>query len=72
MLGVWMLPESRRRGIGTALGGVRARSSPVTKAISASAAACRKTTSSRSASFSSLGALVPIYNPEMRFELPLV
>jgi GNAT superfamily N-acetyltransferase len=71
VLGVWMLPEVRRRGIGTALaeyalgfardkGYKRIRGRlPSDNEIALSF-------------LSSIGALVPIYNPEARFELPLV
>lgn len=71
VLGVWMLPEVRRRGIGTALaeyalgfardkGYKRIRGRlPQDNVIALSF-------------LSSIGALVPIYNPEARFELPLV
>jgi RimJ/RimL family protein N-acetyltransferase len=71
VLGVWMVPEVRRRGIGTALaeyalgfardkGYKRIRGRlPSDNEIALSF-------------LSSIGALVPIYNPEARFELPLV
>lgn len=71
VLGVWMLSEVRRRGIGTALaeyalgfardkGYKRIRGRlPSDNEIALSF-------------LSSIGALVPIYNPEARFELPLV
>lgn len=71
VIGVWMLPEARRRGIGTALaeyalgfardkGYKRIRGRlPQDNVIALSF-------------LSSIGALVPIYNPEARFELPLV
>jgi ribosomal protein S18 acetylase RimI-like enzyme len=70
VLGAWVLPEFRRRGIATTLGGhildfaretgyrrIRGRLPENNEAA---------------LSFlSSLGALVPLQNPEMRFELPL-
>ncbi len=69
-LGVWLLPEYRRRGLGTALAEcaldfarergyrrIRGRL-PENNEVALSF-------------LSSIGALVPIYNPEMRFELPL-
>jgi len=71
VLGVWMIPEVRRRGIGTALaeyalgfardkGYKRIRGRlPQDNVVALSF-------------LSSIGALVPIYNPEARFELPLV
>ena len=71
VLGVWMVSEVRRRGIGTALaeyalgfardkGYKRIRGRlPSDNEIALSF-------------LSSIGALVPIYNPEARFELPLV
>ncbi len=71
VLGVWMLPQARRKGIGTAvaecaLGFARDKGYrrirgrlPSDNEIALSF-------------LSSIGALVPIYNPEARFELPLV
>jgi GNAT superfamily N-acetyltransferase len=71
VIGVWMLPETRRKGIGTALaeyalgfardkGYKRIRGRlPQDNVVALSF-------------LSSIGALVPIYNPEARFELPLV
>lgn len=71
VLGVWMIPDVRRRGIGTALaeyalgfardkGYTRIRGRlPQDNEIALSF-------------LSSIGALVPIYNPDARFELPLV
>jgi GNAT superfamily N-acetyltransferase len=71
VLGAWLLPEARRKGIGTALaeyalgfardkGYKRIRGRlPSDNEIALSF-------------LSSIGALVPIYNPEARFELPLV
>lgn len=69
-LGVWLLPAYRRRGLGTALAEwaldfardrgyrrIRGRL-PAGNEVALSF-------------LSSIGALVPIYNPEMRFELPL-
>jgi len=69
-LGVWVLPEHRRRGLGTtaaeyALGFARDRGYrrlrgrlPEHNDVALSF-------------LSNIGALVPIYNPDMRFELPL-
>lgn len=69
-LGVWLLPAYRRRGLGTALAEwaldfardrgyrrIRGRL-PAGNEVALSF-------------LSGIGALVPIYNPEMRFELPL-
>lgn len=70
VLGVWVLPEYRRRGIGTALaeyalgfardkGYKRIRGRlPQDNAVALSF-------------LSSIGALVPMYNPDAEFELPV-
>lgn len=69
-LGVWVLPEHRRRGIATALG-----SQLLEFARDAGYRRVRGRLpegNEPALSFlSSLGALVPLRNPEMRFELPL-
>jgi GNAT superfamily N-acetyltransferase len=70
-LGVWMLPEARRKGIGTAvaeyaLGFARDKGY---KRIRGRLPSDNEIALSF---LSSIGALVPIYNPEARFELPLV
>jgi RimJ/RimL family protein N-acetyltransferase len=69
-IGVWLLPEYRRRGLGTQLGEC---------VLDFAREAGYKRVKGRlpdnnepALSFlSSLGALVPLQNPEMRFELPL-
>lgn len=71
ILGVWMIPEVRRRGIGTslaeyALGFARDKGY---KRIQGRLPSDNEIALSF---LSSIGALVPIYNPEARFELPLV
>lgn len=71
ILGVWMIPEVRRRGIGTslaeyALGFARDKGY---KKIQGRLPSDNEIALSF---LSSIGALVPIYNPEARFELPLV
>lgn len=71
VLGVWMLAETRRRGIGTslaeyALGFARDKGY---KRIRGRLPSDNEIALSF---LSSIGALVPIYNPEARFELPLV
>jgi GNAT superfamily N-acetyltransferase len=71
ILGVWMLREARRKGIGTslaeyALGFARDKGY---KRIRGRLPSDNEVALSF---LSSIGALVPIYNPEARFELPLV
>lgn len=71
ILGVWLLPESRRKGIGTslaeyALGFAR------DKGYTRIRGRLPQNNENALAFLSSIGALVPIYNPEARFELPLV
>jgi GNAT superfamily N-acetyltransferase len=71
ILGVWMLKEARRRGIGTALAEYAlgfARDKGY-KRIQGRLPSDNEVALSF---LSSIGALVPIYNPEARFELPLV
>jgi GNAT superfamily N-acetyltransferase len=70
VLGVWMLPEHRRKGIGTglaeyALGFARDKGF---KRIRGRLPAQNQTALSF---LSGIGALVPIYNPEAVFELPI-
>lgn len=69
-LGVWMLPEHRRRGLGTAaaeygLGFAR------DKGYRRLRGRLPENNETALSFLSSIGALVPIYNPDMRFELPL-
>lgn len=71
VLGVWMLKEVRRRGIGTslaeyALGFAR------DKGYKRIRGRLPQDNEVALTFLSSIGALVPIYNPEARFELPLV
>lgn len=71
VLGVWMIPDVRRKGIGTslaeyALGFARDKGY---KRIRGRLPADNEIALTF---LSSIGALVPIYNPEARFELPLV
>jgi GNAT superfamily N-acetyltransferase len=71
VLGVWMLPEARRKGIGTslaeyALGFAR------DKGYKRIRGRLPQNSEIALSFLSSIGALVPIYNPEARFELPLV
>ena len=69
-LGVWLLPEWRRRGIATQLGGCL-----IDFAREAGYKRIRGRLPERNepalSFLSSLGALVPMTNPEMSFELPL-
>jgi GNAT superfamily N-acetyltransferase len=70
-IGVWMLPEARRKGIGTslaeyALGFAR------DKGYKRIRGRLPQDNEVALSFLSSIGALVPIYNPEARFELPLV
>ena len=71
VLGVWLLPSARRKGIGTslaeyALGFAR------DKGYKRIRGRLPQNNETALAFLSSIGALVPIYNPEARFELPLV
>jgi GNAT superfamily N-acetyltransferase len=71
VLGVWMIPEVRRKGIGTslaeyALGFAR------DKGYKRIRGRLPQNSEIALSFLSSIGALVPIYNPEARFELPLV
>jgi GNAT superfamily N-acetyltransferase len=69
-LGVWVLPEHRRKGLGTAtaeyaLGFAR------DKGYRRLRGRLPESNEVALSFLSSIGALVPIYNPDMRFELPL-
>jgi len=69
-LGVWVLPKYRRRGLGTAvaeyaLGFAR------DKGYRRLRGRLPERNEVALSFLSSIGALVPIYNPDMRFELPL-
>jgi GNAT superfamily N-acetyltransferase len=71
VLGVWMLPEARRRGIGTALAEY-ALGFARDKGYKRIRGRLPQDNEVALSFLSSIGALVPIYNPEARFELPLV
>ena len=71
VLGVWMLKEMRRRGIGTALAEY-ALGFARDKGYKRIRGRLPQDNEIALTFLSSIGALVPIYNPEARFELPLV
>ena len=71
VLGVWMLAEVRRRGIGTALAEY-ALGFARDKGYKRIRGRLPQNNEVALTFLSSIGALVPIYNPEARFELPLV
>jgi GNAT superfamily N-acetyltransferase len=71
VLGVWLLSEVRRRGIGTALAEY-ALGFARDKGYKRIRGRLPKDNEIALSFLSSIGALVPIYNPEARFELPLV
>jgi len=71
VLGVWMIPEVRRRGIGTALAEY-ALGFARDKGYKRIRGRLPSDNEVALTFLSSIGALVPIYNPEARFELPLV
>lgn len=71
ILGVWMLPDVRRRGIGTALAEY-ALGFARDKGYKRIRGRLPQDNEVALTFLSSIGALVPIYNPEARFELPLV
>ena len=71
ILGVWMVPEARRKGIGTALAEY-ALGFARDKGYKRIRGRLPQDNEIALSFLSSLGALVPIYNPEARFELPLV
>ncbi len=71
VLGVWMLKEVRRRGIGTALAEY-ALGFARDKGYKRIRGRLPQDNEIALTFLSSIGALVPIYNPEARFELPLV
>ena len=71
VLGVWMLPEARRKGIGTALAEY-ALGFARDKGYKRIRGRLPSDNEVALSFLSSIGALVPIYNPEARFELPLV
>jgi GNAT superfamily N-acetyltransferase len=71
VLGVWNLAEVRRRGIGTALAEY-ALGFARDKGYKRIRGRLPQDNEVALTFLSSIGALVPIYNPEARFELPLV
>jgi GNAT superfamily N-acetyltransferase len=70
VLGVWLLPEFRRKGLGTALAeyALGFAKDKGYKRIRGRLPAHNQTALSF---LSSIGALVPIYNPDTVFELPI-
>lgn len=71
VLGVWMVPEARRKGIGTALAEY-ALGFARDKGYKRIRGRLPQDNQVALSFLSSIGALVPIYNPDARFELPLV
>ncbi len=71
ILGVWMIPIARRRGIGTAIAEY-ALGFARDKGYKRIRGRLPQDNEIALSFLSSIGALVPIYNPEARFELPLV
>ncbi|MEX2246100.1 MAG: GNAT family N-acetyltransferase [Dehalococcoidia bacterium] len=71
VLGAWILPEARRKGIGTALAEY-ALGFARDKGYKRIRGRLPQDNEVALSFLSSIGALVPIYNPEARFELPLV
>jgi len=69
-LGVWLLPEYRRRGLGTALAGC-ALEFAREKGYKRIRGRLPENNEVALSFLSGIGALVPMYNPDMRFELPL-
>lgn len=70
VLGVWLLPQYRRRGLGTALAEC-ALEFARTKGYRRIRGRLPEDNEVALSFLSGIGALVPMYNPEMRFELPL-
>ncbi len=70
VLGVWMVPQVRRKGIGTALAEY-ALGFARDKGYTRIRGRLPQNNEVALTFLSSIGALVPIYNPEARFELPL-
>ena len=71
VLGAWLIPSVRRRGIGTALAEY-ALGFARDKGYKRIRGRLPSDNEIALTFLSSIGALVPIYNPEARFELPLV
>jgi GNAT superfamily N-acetyltransferase len=70
VLGVWMLPEHRRKGLGTALAEY-ALGFARDKGYRRIRGRLPKENQMALSFLSSIGALVPLYNPDAVFELPL-
>lgn len=70
VLGVWLLPEYRRKGLGTALAEY-ALGFARDKGYSRIRGRLPQGNANALSFLSSIGALVPMYNPETVFELPI-
>ena len=70
VLGVWLLPQHRRKGLGTALAGC-ALAFARDKGFKRIRGRLPERNETALSFLSGIGALVPIYNPETIFELPL-
>ena len=70
VLGVWLLPQHRRKGLGTALAGC-ALAFARDKGFKRIRGRLPEGNETALSFLSGIGALVPIYNPEAVFELPL-
>ena len=70
VLGVWMLPPYRRQGLGTALAECALEFARA-KGYRRIRGRLPEDNQVALSFLSGIGALVPMYNPEMRFELPL-
>jgi GNAT superfamily N-acetyltransferase len=70
VLGVWLLPDQRRKGIGTALAEY-ALGFARDKGFRRIRGRLPKDNQTALSFLSGIGALVPMYNPEAVFELPL-
>ena len=70
VLGVWLVPEHRRKGLGTALAGC-ALEFAREKGFKRIRGRLPEHNETALSFLSGIGALVPIFNPEAVFELPL-
>ena len=70
VLGVWLLPQHRRKGLGTALAGC-ALEFARDKGFKRIRGRLPEHNETALSFLSGIGALVPLYNPEAVFELPL-
>jgi GNAT superfamily N-acetyltransferase len=70
VLGVWLLPEHRRKGLGTALAGY-ALGFARDKGFKRIRGRLPERNEPALSFLSGIGALVPMYNPDAIFELPL-